>query len=271
MKQPLRSALFVPATRPERIAKAMNSGADAIIVDLEDAVGKDHKDSARETLRTALANPPDGPAALLVRINATGTPWFKDDLAACAGLPAVAGLILAKAETSADLQRAAAAGKPLWPLLESARGFLNLAEIATSPAVERLVFGALDAALDLNLENGDGARTVLDTLRGQLILHSRAAGLAPPLESVVPEFRDTGPVRRTAQRARQMGFAGMLCIHPAQLPAIHEAFGVDEAQRQWARKVLEAAAEQPLPFQFDGEMVDEPVITRARRLLGGGR
>lgn len=271
MSQPLRSALFVPATRLDRLAKAMNSGADAVIVDLEDAVDKADKDDAREALRTALATPPDGPATLLVRLNATGTPWFKDDLAACAGLSAVAGLMLAKAETTADLQRTAAAGKPLWPLLESARGFLNLAQIATAPAVERLTFGALDAALDLSLEGGDGARTVMDTLRVQLLLHSRAAGLAPPLESVVAEFRDPEPVRRTAQRARQMGFGGMLCIHPAQLPAIHDAFSVDEAQLQWAQRVLDTAADHPLPFQLDGEMVDEPVIARARRLLGEGR
>lgn len=267
----LRSALFVPATRPERVAKARASGADAIIVDLEDAVGSADKDWARSQLQRALSAPPPGEATIWVRINATGTPWFEDDLAACAALPTVTGLMLAKAESADDLRRVADAGKPVWPLLESARGFLNLAEIAAAPAVQRLTFGALDSALDLDLQGGDGARTLLDALRVQLILHSRAHRLAPPLESVVPEFRDLTQVRITAERARQMGFGGMLCIHPTQLDSIHMAFGVGEEQRQWAHRVLDGAREHGTPFQLDGEMVDEPVIERARRLLDSNR
>lgn len=267
----LRSALFVPATRPERIAKARASGADAVIVDLEDAVGIADKERARSELRHTLSTLSPGSPAIWVRVNATGTPWFEGDLAACAALPAVTGIMLAKAESGEDLRRVAGAGKPVWPLLESARGFLNLAEIAAAPAVQRLTFGALDSALDLDLQGGEGALAVLDALRVQLILHSRARRLAPPLESVVPEFRDPGPVGTTARRARQMGFGGMLCIHPAQLDSIHTAFGASEEQCQWAHRVLEGAAEHGTPFQLDGEMIDEPVIERARRLLDEAR
>lgn len=267
MATAVRSALFVPAIRPERIAKARCSGADAIIVDLEDAVPEADKNTARAHLRDVLAQPLPGEAAVWVRVNATGTPWFKDDLAVCGDLPAVAGIMLAKTESATDLQRAATAGKPLWPLLESAHGFLNLKEIAAEPAVERLTFGALDTALDLNLDQGEGLDTVLDGLRIQLILHSRAARLAPPLESVVAEFRDQQRLQRIAQRARQMGFGGMLCIHPAQLDTIHQAFSASAEQREWARRVLDSAAQQAVPFQLDGEMIDEPVIERARRLL----
>lgn len=267
MSPTVRSALFVPATRPERIIKARLSGADAIIIDLEDAVPHADKTRAREQLHDVLRQPSAGDAALWVRINAADTAEFEADLTACAALPAVVGIMLPKAESAEDLQRVADIGKRSCPLLESARGYLNLANIARAPGVERLTFGALDTALDLNLDNGDGADTLLDALRVQLILHSRAAGLAAPLESIVPEFRDLGPLRRTARRARQMGFGGMLCIHPAQLPEIHSAFGVSDQQHAWARRILDAAAQQTLPFQLDGEMVDEPVIKRARQLL----
>lgn len=269
MPATVRSALFVPATRPDRISKARSSGADAVIIDLEDAVAPDDKDRARDQLRDTLREPPAGDAALWVRVNAADTRWFAHDLAACAELRAVTGIMLPKAESADALRNAAAAGKPLWPLLESAPGFLNLAAIATAPGVERLAFGALDTALALNLHPGDGADTALDNLRVQLIVHSQAARLAAPLETVVPEFRDSAPVRRTARRARQMGFGGMLCIHPAQLPAIHDAFAISDEQRDWSRRVLAGAERHGTPFQLDGKMVDEPVIERARRLLGG--
>lgn len=265
--QAVRSALFVPATRPERIVKAAASGADAVIIDLEDAVSEDHKTLARDQLHDALRKQAPDDTRLWVRINATDTPWFDEDLAVCAALPAVAGIMLPKTESADDLHRTATAGKPLCPLLESARGYLNLADIANTPRVERLTFGALDTAFDLGLENGPGADTLLDALRAQLILHSRASRLAAPLESIVPEFRDLAPLQRTAQRARQMGFGGMLCIHPAQLPVIHEAFGISAEQQAWAQQVLDAAKRETLPFQLDGRMIDEPVLKRARQLL----
>ncbi len=264
----VRSALFVPASRPDRIARARASGADAIILDLEDALAPEHKDAARADLARALADDPGG-APLWVRVNAADSPWFEDDLALCAAWPAVHGVMLPKAERSNDLATVAALGKPLWALVESAAGVLALAALTATPGLERLAFGALDSALDLGLEDqSEGADTVLDQLRVQVLLHSRARGLAPPLESVMPGFRDPQPVRDRARRAAQMGFGGMLCIHPAQIEPVHHAFTLSEAQRDWARRVLEAAGHRALPFQLDGEMIDEPVLRRARRWWG---
>ncbi|MFP1680526.1 HpcH/HpaI aldolase/citrate lyase family protein [Alloalcanivorax sp. C16-2] len=267
-QSPVRSALFVPASRPERIAKARASGADAVIVDLEDALPPRHKDSARRALAEALTDDPGG-VPLWVRVNAAGSPWFDDDLALCARQPAIHGVMLPKAERHTDLVKVATLGKPLWALVESAAGVLALPELTATRGLERLAFGALDSALDLSLEDGsEGATTVLDQLRVQILLHSRARGLAPPLESVVAEFRDPRPLRRRANLAAQMGFGGMLCIHPTQIPPVHAAFAIDEARRDWARRVLQAAEQQPPPFQLEGEMIDEPVIRRAHRWLG---
>lgn len=261
----VRSALFVPANRPERIAKALANGADAVIVDLEDAIAKDDKESARQTLEQALDNTG---AALWVRVNAVNTPWFEDDLALCARSPRVAGMMLPKTEDSGQLQRAAQAGKPLCALIETAIGVLNLEAIVAGPGLRRLAFGALDLALDLDLrEGGSGAATVLDTLRTQLVLHSRARRLTPPLEAVEPDFRDPEKTARQARRAAEMGFGGMLCIHPAQIEPVHAAFTASPAQLAWARRVLEQAAHAGTTFQLDGQMVDEPVLERARRLL----
>lgn len=263
----LRSLLFVPATRPERIAKALAGEADAVIVDLEDAVAAEAKEEARRALDDFLTHAPQ--TRLLVRTNAAQSPEFSRDLALCARHAGVAGIMLPKADGAAEIERVhAASGKPVWPLIESAGGLVELPALARARGVARLSIGALDLAADLDLIVGsEGAEALLDQCRLQLVVHSRAAGLAPPVESVIPDIEDLDRVARVARRAAEMGFGGMLSIHPRQLAPIHRAFVPGDDEIAWARGIVAAAETNGGAFRLDGRMVDAPVIARARRLL----
>ena len=261
-----RSLLFVPASRPERISKALASDADGVIVDLEDAVALDDKENARQLLDDFLVKTPD--ARMLVRVNAVSSDAFDADLALCAKHPGILAVMLPKAETLEAVARVDDIGKPIYPLIETARGLLALPQLCQAHGVARVSFGALDMANELNLIAGTtGAESVLDHCRYQLVVASSAAGLAPPLESVVPEIDDLSSVDSVARRAAEMGFAGMLCIHPRQLSAIHPNFTPDAATLGWAARVVALADEGASAFQLDGRMVDAPVIARARSLL----
>nr|WP_242702795.1 CoA ester lyase [Achromobacter sp. SD115] len=259
--------MFVPASRPERIPKALAAGADTVIVDLEDAVEHLAKASAREALCDFLGTNPG--ARLWVRINDASTSWHDDDLKACRGKPGVAGVLLPKAESLAQVRHVVQAGLRVIPILESAQGILNIAEVAATPGVERLAFGSLDYGLDLGLTpDTPGAETVLDQARVQVLLHSRAAGLAPALDGVFPGVQDQSGLAHAAARAQQMGFGGMLCIHPTQVPVIHAAFVPAAQELAWARRVIATHRDTSAgTFMLDGKMVDAPVIARARLVL----
>lgn len=262
----LKTMLFVPASRPERIPKAIASDAGAVIVDLEDAVPVDAKDSARESLEAFLRGH-DG-ARIFVRINARGTAGFEADLALCARQANVVGIVLPKAESAEDVRVVAGAGKSIIPLIESARGLVALNEIAAVPEVDRLSYGGLDLSDDLGLEGNTGAaETVMDQCRYQLLVSSRAAGLLSPIETVFPVLDDEEALLRRARRARNMGFAGMLCIHPGQIAPVQAGFSPEPDQVEWARKVMEAARSGGGAFKVDGQMVDAPVIAMARSIL----
>lgn len=261
-----RSFLFVPATRPDRIAKALTCGADVVIVDLEDSVAPGDKDHARQQLHDYLANNPQ--AEVLVRINSSSSPEFANDLTLCTRFQNIRGVMLPKAETIQQVERVASYGKPIWPIIESARGLAALPSLSFTGGIARLTFGALDLAADLSLESGTpGANTLLDQCRYQLIVASRTARLPPPLESVVPDIQDMARVKEAASRAMEMGFSGMLCIHPRQVTAIHDAFTPDADVIDWANRVIAMSQCNDGAFQLDGQMVDEPVVLRARTLL----
>jgi (S)-citramalyl-CoA lyase len=263
----IRSALFVPASRPERFAKALAAGADTVIIDLEDAVEHNIKDTARRNVREfAQAHPQ---ASLLLRVNDATTPWFADDIAICAELDSVAGVLLPKAESAEQVARAYAAGKPVLPIVESATGVLALGELAASPGVERLSFGSLDLMLQLGTTpDTAGAQLLLDHIRCQILLHSAAQRLASPLDGVYPDFANKDGLAAVARQVRDMGFGGMLCIHPAQIPVIHSVFARADDELDWARRVVATAQDTgSSAFQLDGRMVDAPVIERARRML----
>lgn len=267
MTQPIiRSALFVPASRPERIPKALAVGADAVIVDLEDAVQENLKEEARCNLDDFLKANPE--ARLLVRINAPEHAGHAADIALCARHAGVAAVLLPKVESAAQVARVAACGKPVWPIIESAVGLLELPGIARAIGVERLSFGALDLGLDLGLSSGSAAaERMLDQARYALLLHSRIAHLAPPLDSVFPAIEDREGLARTTRDARDMGFGGLLCIHPTQVEVIHRALRPADEELAWARRVMAAAQSGAGVFVVDGQMVDAPVLGRARLLL----
>lgn len=261
-----RSLLFVPASRPERIPKALDSDADGVIVDLEDSVAPDAKDNARHWLDDFLLRTPA--VRVLVRINAADSDGFEADLALCARHAGIVAVMLPKAESPEAVASVSNTGKPVYPLIETARGLLALPQLSQTPGVARLSFGALDLATELNLMTGTpGAESMLDQCRYQLVVASSAAGLPPPLESVVPEIDDLTRVESVARRAAEMGFGGMLCIHPRQLPVIHPAFTPDAATLDWASRVVARAATDGSAFQLDGQMIDAPVIARAKALL----
>lgn len=262
----VRSALFVPASRPERITKALASGADRVIVDLEDAVEEAVKEQARNNLDRFLAEHPD--ARVLVRVNAPGHWAHEADLAVCQRHAGVTGILLPKAETVAQVHLTWATGKPVWPIIESARGLVALPRLAAAEGVERLSFGSLDLGLDLNLRTGsEAAAQVLAQARYAVLMHSRAAGLAAPLDGVFPDIRDVDGLQRHVRFAHDMGFGGALCIHPSQVAVIHQAMRPSEVELDWARRVLAGAEGGAGVFTLDGQMIDAPVILNARAIL----
>ena len=257
----LLAPLFVPADRPERFVKAAASGADAVIVDLEDAVAPSAKDAARAGLVEAL--PPD--VAVVVRVNAAGTPWHDADVALVARHPGL-GLMLPKAEDAATVARLAArigADRVLVALVESALGVHCAVDIARVPGVTQLAFGPADFCNDIG---SDADNEALLLARSTLVLASRIGGLTAPLDGPCFDFRDPAVTRAEAAHARALGFGGKLCIHPAQVAWVGEAFRPNEAEAAWARKVLAAGASGGAAG-VDGMMVDAPVLARARRIL----
>jgi citrate lyase subunit beta / citryl-CoA lyase len=261
-----RSYLFVPGNRAERFDKALASGADAVVLDLEDAVTPEDKGIARDAVARYLAAA-DGTMRqrLVVRINDQSTPWFDADLAMLAASRA-RSVMLPKAEAVATVARlrAACPGIEVLALVESARGVLRAQALASAEGVVRLVFGTLDFALDLGLS---GDPTGLDHAASHLALASRAAGLPPPVAGVTPDIDDSARLLADFARARAHGFGAKLCIHPKQIAPVHEALQPSATELDWARRVVEASQGAQGAVQVDGRMVDKPVLQRALRML----
>ena len=268
LNPPPRTYLFVPGDRPERFDKARASGADAVVLDLEDAVSPARKAAARDAIAAALG----GGTRWVVRINDAATPWFSDDLALLAAAPAGSvEVMLPKAESPAQVAavRAVLPAVPVLALIESALGVLQVDAVAASPGVSRLVFGTLDFALDLDIDITDDPAGLLHAA-GRIALASRAAGLAAPVAGVTPEITDDRRLLADLAWARRLGFGAKLCIHPRQVAPLHQALEPDAASLDWARRVLAAVAASPEAHgavQVDGRMVDKPVLRRAEALL----
>ena len=263
-----RTYLFVPGNRPERFAKALASGADAIVLDLEDAVAPAAKDEAREAVaRWAREAAEAERARIVVRINDAQTSAIADDLRLLRDAR-ITGVMLPKAESAAQVNvvRAAVPGARVLALIESACGVANVQQVAGADGVARLVFGTLDYALDLDLDITDSAEALVHAA-SVLAIASRVAGLAAPVAGVTPQLDDEQRLLADLAWARRHGFGAKLCIHPRQVAPIHAALAPSEQAVDWARRVLAAEAASPGAAQLDGRMIDRPVVLQAQRTL----
>lgn len=269
MKAPARSYLFVPATRPERIGRAIGSGADAVIVDFEDAVAPDAKVSAREALAASWPQCQGQAAAagvaLLVRVNAADSEYHAGDLDWCRAQQAF-GLVLPKADAAAlDGLARALPQASCYPLMETAAGFADLRAVSRAAGVVRLMLGSIDLMFDLDVADEDEP---LDYFRAKLVMHSRAAGLPAPVDGVCTAIGDAVEINRQTARARRFGFGAKLLIHPHQVAPVHAGLAPSAAEVAWARRIVAAAADaRGAAVAVDGKMVDRPVLERASRIL----
>lgn len=265
-----RSLLFVPATRPERLGKALATAAGCVIVDLEDAVSIGEKSAARDRLADALSSlDASERPRVLVRINADGTAWHDDDVRMLAAAPAFGGVVLPKAESQFVLARVGSllVGVALVPLIESLAGLDNADALARSEGVARLAFGHLDFQLDLGMRC-EADETELNGVRFAIVAASRRASLAAPIDGVTVELDDPTRLGSDSRRALALGFGAKLCIHPKQVEIVNATFAPTQDEVAWARQVLALAASNGgQAFAFDGRMVDAPVIARARKIL----
>jgi citrate lyase subunit beta / citryl-CoA lyase len=243
-----QSFLFVPGDRPERFDKAVAAGADFAIVDLEDSVADDRKEVARQALARWLT--PD--RSVLVRIS---EPANAAELEICAR-PGIDGIMLPKA-TAATAAALASTGKPVIALIETAEAVLDLRAIASAPGVVRLAIGALDLALDVGLGSDD---RLLDGVRLQMAIASRAAGVAPPINGVTAEYADSVALADDVQRVRALGFTAKLCIHPLQVAQVRAALAPEPEEIARARAIVQASTKGASgAISIRGERVDKPV------------
>jgi citrate lyase subunit beta/citryl-CoA lyase len=262
------SYLFVPASDPRRVDKALASDAHAVIVDLEDAVAETAKDDARRLVARRLRAPRPGGGAQLVRINALDTPYARADLEALDGL-ALDGVVVPKAEPQ-PMQGLAPSGPPVVALVETATGLRRAFETANRPRVAMLMLGVVDLALALGITAGPDGRELLHA-RSALVVDSVAAGLGGPIDGPCTAIGDEGALRAETAAAKALGYAAKACIHPSQLAVVHDVFAPSPEELARARRIVAAADEATAAGRgavaVDGQMVDAPVVARARRLL----
>lgn len=258
-----RSFLFVPGDRPERFQKAWSSGADAVILDLEDGVSSDRKSFAREAVSAWLS----AEHPVYVRVNGSRTDWFAADLAVLVR-PGVRGVMLPKAETPEQVEAVARElpdSTGVIPLLETVAGIIDARGLAGAPRVERLAFGSVDFQLDAGIQ-GDGEELLY--ARSRMVLASRAAGILTPVDGVTTDLDNPERLDADVDRARRLGFGGKLCVHPKQVESVNRGFLPTEREIAWARRVIDAARKTGAgAIRLDGELVDRPVVQRAESIL----
>lgn len=274
--RPVVVALYAPADRPERFDKALAAGADAVIIDLEDAVTASRKGYAREQLAVfaeAWSTSAGGRPAVQVRVNARGSEWHDDDLAALAALPPEFGIRLPKTQAPADVEhvRAAAPGRGVHALLESALAVERAFEIA-SAGVASIAAGEADLRADVGVPAGAAGEPGLAWSRGRIVNAAAAAGLDAPLMAVWADVADLAGLEASCRAGRVLGYGGRTAIHPGQLDVIRRAFTptADEVAR--ARAVVErvrdaAEAGTGALVLDDGSFVDIAMVRAAQRVL----
>ena len=271
--RPLRSILFVPGNRADRFPRALAAGADAVVFDLEDGVEDGRKADARGAIAEWLAATPASRTARFVRVNASGSAWQAEDLVWLASVSGhIEGVVLPKAESSADIERVAALAPAgcVIPLLETARGIIGAAAIASAPAtIPALLFGAEDFTAELGIPRTlDGEELLL--ARSQVVLAAAAIG-ADAIDAVFVDLAAPERLRQDATRARALGFRGKMAIHTDQVATINGVFSPSADEIARARRLIDAAdaarRQGEGAFRFEDRMVDAPVIARARRVL----
>jgi len=279
--QPLRSFLFAPGNHARRVEKALSLDADAVILDLEDAVASAEKRATRDAVIAALVRPRR--ALLYVRVNAVDTEFCYGDLAATVR-PGLDGVILPKVESAAGLATAdwllaqlereqglMPRTIDLVPIIETARGLNQIdAILAAGTRVRRIAFGAGDFTLDVNMAwSRDEAE--LAYARAKIVTASRAAGIEAPFDTVWVDLADEEGLEASARTALGFGFQGKMCIHPNQIAVVNRVFTPGEAEIAFAERVVaafaRAEAEGSAAIQLDGKFIDYPILYRAQRVL----
>jgi citrate lyase beta subunit len=266
----LRSLLFAPGNDERKLKKALASEAHAVVCDLEDAVPPDEKDAARDITRRALVTtrkPPDQ-VLRMVRVNAVGTAYWEEDLRAVEDLD-LDGIVLPKA-TPDTVEALGDDGPPLIAIVETAAGLRLAYETACRRRVAALALGAVDLGVELALEPREDGLEILYARSG-LVVDSAAAGIRAPFDVVRLDWHDEARLEAECRLARSLGFGGKLCIHPSQLPVVNRVFGPATEDVAWARRVLEVYDEGLSTGRgvvaLDGQMIDLPIVERARRIL----
>jgi citrate lyase subunit beta/citryl-CoA lyase len=277
----LRSFLFAPGNHPHRVEKALTLDADAVILDLEDAVAIAAKPATRAAICAALGRPRTG--LLYVRVNAVDTEFCYGDLCAVAR-PGLDGIILPKVESAAGLATVhwllgnlerehslAAGGIDLIPIIETARGLAGIEQIlASATRVKRVAFGAGDFTLDLNMQ-WSRSEAELAYARARIVTASRAGGIEAPLDTVWVDLQDAEGLEASTRAALACGYQGKMCIHPNQVGVVNRVFTPSDAEIAFAKRVVaafeKAEAEGVASIQLDGKFVDYPIVYRAQRVL----
>jgi citrate lyase subunit beta/citryl-CoA lyase len=277
----MRSLLFAPGNHARRVGKALGLAADGVILDLEDAVAISEKAATRPLVIQAFGKARSG--KLYVRVNALSTEWCYGDIAAVVR-PGLDGIILPKVEHAHELRTAdwlianleRERGIPpgsidLIPIIETALGVSNLSRICRSGTrAKRLAFGAGDFTLDMGMVWTRSEAELLPH-RAACVMHSRAAGLEPPMDTVWADLRDTDGFIASARHAAALGFQGKMCIHPDQIAPTNAAFTPDEATVAQAKRIVaafdKAETEGLASIQLEGQFIDYPIVQRARRVL----
>jgi len=282
MSQLNRTFLFVPGNHPRKVAKVFEAGADAVILDLEDAVAVSEKAATRGVVRDALQR--ERACRAYIRVNALDTSLTFDDIDETIDAN-LDGIVLPKVERAADLEmvdwlianlerkRGIKAGQiDLMPIIETGHGLANVRDIAASPVarMKRLSFGAGDFTRDMGME-WSRAETELLPARSEILLASRIAGREPPIDTVFIHINDDTGFEASTQTIRDLGFQGKLCIHPAQVPIANAALTPSQADVAWARRIIaafnEAEAAGSASIQVDGYFVDYPIVVKAERVV----
>ena len=262
----LRSLLFAPGSDEHKLRKALESPADGVVADLEDAVAPNEKTAAREIVREVLSS---GARPLTaVRVNGVDTPHFRADLELVSDL-APDALVVPKASPDA-VAELGPDGPPVIAIVETAGGLRQAYETARSPRVEVLVLGAADLGAELGLEPRADGQEILYA-RSKVVVDSAAAGIRAPIDVVYLDLHDREGLEDQARLARSLGFRGKACIHPGQIEVVNRVFAPTPAEVAWAQRIVEAFEEGERAGRgvvaHDGTMVDRPVVERARRIL----